>query len=63
MIQLTEAEFRWLTDDNMGLCRNCGEPRECCEPDAENYECEYCEQNEVFGVEQLLLRGELEIVN
>ena len=35
--------------------------RDMVEPDAENYSCEACGEDEVFGVEQLLIRGELEI--
>ena len=42
-------------DDNLGLCIACGEERGCCEPDAENYPCESCEQLAVFGAPQLLL--------
>ena len=38
-----------------GFCTACGAPRECCEPDARNYECE--EERKVFGAEELIIMG------
>ena len=46
-----------LTD--MGYCRACAAEREGTEPDAENYACDVCEQQQVFGAQQLLLMGEI----
>jgi hypothetical protein len=40
--------------DNPGFCRSCGEDADGCEPDAQNYECEYCGENQVFGAEEFL---------
>lgn len=31
------------------------------EPDAENYKCESCGEKEVFGIEQALLCGKLDL--
>jgi predicted RNA-binding Zn-ribbon protein involved in translation (DUF1610 family) len=42
-------------DDNLGFCTACGEQATNVEPDAENYECESCGENKVFGAEQLLI--------
>jgi len=42
-------------DDNLGICTACGSEREGCEPDACNYECYTCGENEVFGAEELLI--------
>lgn len=42
-------------DDNSGFCIACGEEAYNVEPDARNYECESCGQNQVFGCEELLL--------
>jgi hypothetical protein len=39
---------------NPGFCRACGEDADGCEPDARNYECEGCGENEVFGAEEFL---------
>ena len=38
-----------------GFCLACGEYAEGCEPDAERYECEYCDKHAVFGAENVLL--------
>ena len=42
-------------DENTGFCTACGEEAEGVEPDACNYECEYCGAASVFGAEGLLL--------
>lgn len=41
--------------DNPGFCQACGEEADGCEPDARNYKCEMCDENEVFGAEELLM--------
>jgi len=43
--------------DNPGFCKACGEYQDGCEPDARNYECESCGENEVFGAEELLIES------
>lgn len=40
-----------------GLCLACGAERDCVEPDAENYPCEACGEEQVFGAEQIVLLG------
>lgn len=40
-----------------GYCINCGESRECTEPDATEYPCEDCGTNTVYGAEELLIMG------
>lgn len=47
-------------DDNRGFCNACGEEAFGCEPDARNYECEFCGALEVFGAEELLIRMPLQ---
>lgn len=42
-------------DDGIGFCKACGEEQFGCEPDARNYECESCGENQVFGAEELLI--------
>lgn len=39
---------------NPGICTNCGEDADDCEPDARNYPCDVCGENQVFGAEELL---------
>lgn len=62
-IKMTEDEYRELVDSYGGVCIACGEFRwEGCEPDACNYECEACGENEVFGAEEALIMGNIHIV-
>ena len=42
---------------NPGLCLACGDEADGCEPDASEYECEGCGESQVYGVEELLMRG------
>jgi hypothetical protein len=44
-------------EDYIGFCTECGAERECCEPDARNYECEECGAYEVYGAEELMIMG------
>lgn len=60
-LTLTEDEFLELSDSYMGIYLQCGEHRDSCEPDARNYECEHCGEKQVFGVEELLMEGTLDI--
>lgn len=51
-----------IFEGRTGACRSCGNFQDGCEPDARNYECENCGQLEVFGLEELLMMGELDII-
>ncbi len=42
-------------DDNIGFCLACEEEHQDVEPDARNYECEYCGAMQVFGAEECLM--------
>ena len=44
-----------------GVCTKCGNIQSGCEPDARNYECEDCGENAVFGLEQAILEGKVEL--
>jgi hypothetical protein len=47
-----------LEDGNsIGFCILCGMVQDGCEPDACYYDCENCNRNGVFGLEELLLMG------
>ena len=41
----------------LGFCVECGAERDCCDPDARNYDCEDCGENAVFGAEELIVMG------
>jgi hypothetical protein len=49
------AEREMTTLDNPGFCLICGEEAGDVEPDAENYECEHCGAEQVFGTHWLLM--------
>ena len=38
-----------------GYCLACGAMRECCEPDARQYQCDDCKQLQVYGAEELVI--------
>ncbi len=40
---------------NPGICTACGEDAEGCEPDARGYTCDCCDENAVYGAEELML--------
>lgn len=64
MLELTEAEYIDLDDNNCGFCRNCGAIEEGgCEPDARKYECSSCEAKAVYGIQESLIRGFLTMVD
>ena len=46
--------YRELRSNYIGICLECGEEREMCEPDADGYHCESCGESAVQGAENLL---------
>lgn len=61
MILIKEEEFKELADEYMGVCLECEEFQESVEPDACNYKCENCGEKKVFGLEEALIMGEIDI--
>lgn len=62
-IKLSENEFRSNDSDYNGVCLACGKiATGSTEPDAREYQCEFCEENRVFGFQELLVMGKLKIV-
>jgi hypothetical protein len=49
------AKQQMFGTENPGFCIACGEDADGCEPDARNYPCECCGENQVFGAQELLL--------
>ena len=45
--------------ENRGLCINCGESADGCEPDARGYKCPNCNSDSLYGAEELLLTNQL----
>ncbi len=64
-ITMSDAEFSEMTFGmgNPGVCLACGDIDEFagCEPDAENYECANCGKRRLWGLEQALIAGYLDI--
>lgn len=46
----------------VGLCLVCKAPRDQVEPDAEGYLCECCDSHAVMGIEDMLMRGLINII-
>jgi hypothetical protein len=61
-IEMTEQEYFDASNAMEGICRACGEYNGPCEPDARHYKCECCGAAEVFGLEELLLMGEIQLI-
>jgi len=60
MCRITLDEYEEMRGDNMGFCRACGEFADNIDPDTCNEECEFCGAYEVFGLNELLMMGEVE---
>jgi hypothetical protein len=63
MESISEGQYRNATNANDGWCTGCKEIIEGggVEPDAEGYRCDQCDGMTVFGVEQALLMGLIDI--
>ena len=58
LARLEDAVMRRMTTlDNPGFCIACGEEAMSCEPDAREYECEFCGRSLVYGADELLMCG------
>lgn len=57
-IQVTMDE---VEDGTLGVCLACGEIAEGVEPDARGYECDCCEKKKVYGLEEAVLMGFVDV--
>lgn len=57
-----KATYLQVNDEYTGYCIVCGEEAEGVEPDARRYECEFCGEGGVYGAEELMLAGRIQIV-
>lgn len=57
VIEITEDEYHELEDEYGGICLSCHNRQYGVEPDARNYKCEECEENQVYGIQELLISG------
>lgn len=58
---LSEAHYEELSEEMCGLCTSCGAEQSGCEPDARRYKCEECGEHAVYGVEELLMMGQIDL--
>jgi len=52
-MEAAERQMRSL--DNPGLCLDCGQENDECEPDTRNRRCQFCGRYSVFGAEELAM--------
>ena len=57
----SKEEYLSLRFRYIGICLTCGEKRNGIEPDARQYECKECGEKQVYGIEEALLDGVIEI--
>lgn len=50
-------EIEEAMESQCGFCTKCGAMKDCCEPDARNYECDECGAMAVYGAEELVVMG------
>lgn len=61
--RMTEEEYHMHDDSHDGGCLACGEIQDGgCEPDARNYKCEACGERQVFGMQELMIVGHIELI-
>jgi len=58
---MTEEEYREGDEGGLGYCVACGVDATPVEPDAEKYKCEACGQHQVYGLDNLLIMGHIDI--
>lgn len=57
----TEDQLSGMDLDDPGACVLCGEYASGCEPDLEKGPCESCGKNGVYGAQQLLIMGRVDL--
>lgn len=57
LITISLEQYEEYDECGLGVCLGCGATRECCEPDARQYECDECGERKVYGAQELLLMG------
>jgi hypothetical protein len=55
--KFTLAEIQAADEALEGFCIECGEQRDCCEPDAREYKCDACGSMSVYGAQEILIMG------
>ena len=61
--EMSSEEFMDVAEAYEGFCIICGETASGVEPDANEYICEGCGQPGVYGYEELMLMGDVELTD
>lgn len=61
--RMTQEEYEDATEGYEGRCLACGAARGSCEPDARRYPCEECGAAQVYGLEELLIMGQVSFID
>ena len=62
MTLISNEEYMNATNNDEGWCTSCcAFTADNVEPDAENYRCQSCDEYTVYGAEQALLRGFIDV--
>jgi len=61
-LKMTKFYYMILRGQYRGICMHCGAEKGRCEPDARYYPCDECENKSVFGIEELVIMDELQII-
>ena len=54
-MRISVDEYLEMQSANEGMCLNCGDIRSMCEPDADWYRCDSCDEYAVQGALNLLM--------
>jgi len=60
--KMSKSEYLSRSEDYEGKCIKCGADAFGVEPDARKCECDECGEMAVYGLEELLLMGRIEII-
>ena len=61
--QMDEDVFTELSNNDGGICTDCGETASNVESDARKYRCAACGAHRVYGAELLLVAGRIEFLD
>jgi len=62
-MKMTMGEYQDACHDYEGYCKKCDEITKFsgCEPDAEEYECPECGEFSVYGIEEAMIMGWIDV--
>jgi hypothetical protein len=58
--KLSIDDYQEMDYCSQGVCKACGAINGDCEPDAEDYPCDDCGENQVVGAQNALIEGMFE---